>query len=148
MTDPITRRKRERLDDLILALAFGGFIISGLFYLLAPPTSTFRFYETNVPAMLWGAVFIVGAGVAMWGALKRIPHVQRLGLMFVIIAGTVLTANQTLLMFDEPITWTRGGGTVVLAAYTLITLVLWRKLKPRVDIVNLAADIEEGGDGS
>lgn len=125
-----------------------GFIVfgsAGVSYMAAPPRTTSDFLDSSIPAMIWGLVFLVGSGTALGGIWKRIPHVERLGLMLVIIAGVVLTAVQTLVMFDPPITWTRAGGTGAYAGFTLIAWALHIKTGSRVEVINLAADIGKRG---
>ena len=144
-------RKRDRTYRAVLSAAFVVFGVAGVSYMVAPPRTTADFLDSSVPAMIWGGVFLIGAGIALVGIWKRVPHVERLGLMLVIIAGAVLTVVQALVMFDHPITWTRAGGTCAYAGFTLIAAALHLKTGARVDVINLAADIgkrraEGGGD--
>lgn len=144
-------RKRDRTYRTVLSAAFVVFGAAGVAYMVAPPRTTSDFLDSSIPAMIWGFVFLVGAGIALGGIWKRIPHVERLGLMLVIIAGAVLTVVQSLVMFDPPITWTRAGGTGAYAGFTLIAWALHLKTSTRIEVINLAADIgrrraEGGGD--
>lgn len=141
--------KRDRLYRSVLSAGFIVFGAAGVSYMAAPPRTTSDFLDSSIPAMIWGGVFLVGAGIALGGVWTRTPHVERLGLALVIIAGVVLTAVQTLVMFDPPIMWTRAGGTGAYAGFTLIAWALHIKTGTRVEVINLAADIgkrrAEGG---
>lgn len=135
----------------VMTAAFLGFILSGMLYIAAPPRTTAQFLDSNGPAMLWGVVFLAGGVIAVAGVVKKLPHVERLGLMFIIIAGVVLTITQAFVMFSTPITWSRGGGTGIYASFTLLAFGSWLRLGKSVETVNLAADIERewrGDDGS
>lgn len=135
---------------VITSLAFVGFVISGLFYVFAPTKSSSQYYDSSIPAVLWGVVFVLGGFCAVWGITRRTPHLERLGLMLVVIAGSVLTISQAALMLEVPITWTRGGGTGAYGSFTLLALALWLRLGKRVEAVNFVADMDrsEGeGDG-
>src|SRR5699024_2043693 len=89
---------------VITALAFIGFAISELFYIFAPTHSSSQHYDSSLPAVLWGVVFVLGGFCAVWGILRKTPHLERLGLMLVVIAGSVLTISQAAVMFEVPIT--------------------------------------------
>lgn len=144
-------RSNTKSVTVFASLAFFGFVTSGLFYMFAPPMSSSKYYDSSIPAVLWGLVFVAGGGFAIWGIVRRIPHVERLGLMLVIIAGSILTISQTALMFEYPITWTRGGGTGAYGSFTLLSIALWLRLGKRVDSVNMVADLYQDrtdGDGS
>lgn len=135
----------------VMTAAFIGFVASGIAYVIAPPRTTAQFLDSNIPATLWGCVFLVGGIIAVGGVLKRLPHVERLGLMLIVIAGVVLTLAQIGVMFGPPITWTRGGGTGIYASFTLLAFGSWLRLGKNVETVNLAADIDNEwrqGDGS
>lgn len=133
---------------VITSLAFLGFVVSGLFYVFAPTRSSSQYYDSSIPAVLWGVVFVVGGVFAVWGILRRTPHLERLGLMLVVIAGAVLTLSQLAVMLEVPITWTRGGGTGAYGSFTLLALALWLRLGRRVEDVNFVAEVsreEEDG---
>lgn len=134
---------------VITSLAFLGFVVSGLFYVFAPTRSSTQYYDSSIPAVLWGVVFVVGGVFAVWGILRRTPHLERLGLMLVVIAGAVLTLSQLAVMLEVPITWTRGGGTGAYGSFTLLALALWLRLGKRVENVNFVAEVSrEEEDGS
>lgn len=140
-------RNRDRTYRLVLGAAFFMFGVTGIAYMVAPPRTTADFLDSSWPSVVWGFVFLTGAVVALLGTWTRKPLTERLGLMLIIIAGVVLTAVQALVMFDPPITWTRGGGTAAYAGFALVAWALHIKLGSRVDIVNLAADIEPTAEG-
>ena len=134
---------------MVTSLAFLGFVVSGLFYVFAPTRSSSQYYDSSIPAVLWGVVFVVGGVFAVWGILRRTPHLERLGLMLVVIAGAVLTLSQLAVMLEVPITWTRGGGTGAYGSFTLLALALWLRLGRRVEDVNFVAEVSrEEEDGS
>lgn len=149
----MTPRSMSRADKRVRAVmlsAFVGFVVSGGFYIFQPQNSSSHYYDSSLPAILWGVVFFIGGAIAVWAIIKRIPHLERLGLMLVIIAGAILTISQAALMFELPITWTRGGGTGAYGSFTLLAFAFWLRLRKQVEAVNLVADIEserEGDDG-
>lgn len=136
--------KDEKHIRNVMIAAFIGFLLSGGFYILAPPRTTSQYFDTSIPAVMWGIVFAIGGLIAVLGVMRRTPHLERLGLMFIVIAGTVLTLSQTAVMFAAPITWTRGGGTGAYASFTLLAFAFWMKLRKKVEVSNLAADLPEG----
>lgn len=81
--------------------------------MLAPPRTTAEFFDSEWPAVLWGCIFFAGGVVSGIGTGVRLPHVERFGVFCVSVAAGCLTAGQLLVMLDHPITWTRGGGTLV-----------------------------------
>src|SRR5690625_718170 len=134
---------------IITSLAFFGFVASGLFSVFAPPNSSSQYSGSAIPAVLWGVVFVLGGLFAVWGIIRKTPHLESFGLMLVIIAGGVLTISQGALMLEIPITWTRGGGTGAYGSFTLLALALWLRLGKRVENVNFVADMDRSeGDGS
>lgn len=148
MPDRRTADSRKSVK-IITLLACIGFIISGLFYVFAPTRSSSQYYDSSIPAVLWGVVFVFGGIFSVWGILRRTPHLERLGLMLVVIAGAVLTLSQLAVMLEVPITWTRGGGTGAYGSFTLLALALWLRLGRRVEDVNFVAEVSrEEEDGS
>ena len=116
------------------------FTAAGLFYVLAPPNTTTSFFDTPAPAIMWGWVFAIGGLISLAGTLSRIVHVERLGVLFVAVAAAMLTAGQTLVMFADPITWTRGGGTLVYLGGGLWALERWWRLGLDERAINEVAD--------
>lgn len=143
--------RSDRSARAVMIAAFIGFIISGVAYVAAPPRTTAQFFDSSTPAILWGVVFFVGGMIAVNGVIRKVPHIERLGLMLVIIAGTVLTLTQGAVMFADPITWSRGGGTGVYGSFTILSIAFWLRLGRNVETVNLVADLQaerEADDGS
>lgn len=128
--------------------AFVGFVVSGGFYIFQPPKSSSHYYDSSAPAILWGVVFLVGGTIAVWAIIKRIPHLERLGLILVVIAGAILTVSQAALMFEFPVTWTRGGGTGAYGSFTILALAFWLRLRKEVEVVNFVADLPEERDST
>lgn len=136
--------KDEKRIRNVMVAAFVGFLATGVFYVAAPPRTTSQYFDTSVPAIMWGIVFAIGGLIAVLGVMRRTPHLERLGLMFIVIAGTVLTLSQAAVMLSAPVTWTRGGGTGAYASFTLLAFAFWMKLRKKVEVSNLAADLPEG----
>lgn len=89
------------------------FALGGLFYIMAPPKTTSDFFDASWPAILWGCIFFAGGLISGIGTAVRLPHIERFGVFCVAVAAMCLTAGQLLVMLDHPVTWTRGGGTLV-----------------------------------
>jgi hypothetical protein len=140
---PRKAARRRRIERWLRAAAFVVFMTAGGFFILAPPMSSSDFFNSSIPAIAWGAVFFIGGALALRGILAKTPHLEQLGVSLVVIAGIVLTINQSALMFEEPITWTRGGGTAAYAAFTLLAGSLIPGIRDRVEVVSLAADISK-----
>ena len=134
--------KTDRRGRAAMLSAFVGFIVSGCFYVLAPPQSSSHYYDSSLPAVLWGVVFFIGGAIALWAIIKEVPHLERLGLILVVIAGAILTISQAALMFEFPITWTRGGGTGAYGSFTLLAFAFWLRLRKQIEAVNFVADIQ------
>lgn len=144
-----TRRARTRrgMARAVRIASYAVFIAGGIFYIVAPPLSSKSFFNTEALAVSWGVVFAIGGVIAVIGAATRVPHTERLGLILVSIAGAVLTINQVAVMFEEPITWTRGGGTAAYGAFSLLSLALALQMGDKIDSINFVADREGRGDG-
>lgn len=139
-------RKLRRRASLIRALklvAYTMFVGSGSMYVFFPPVSSAGFFGSAVPAIAWGVTFMAGGAVALIGTVQRVPHTERFGLTLVAIAGLILTLNQGALMFDAPITLTRGGGTLAYGAFAVVAAILALMLEDKIEAINLAASIEE-----
>ncbi|QDH86407.1 hypothetical protein AGM16_0022 [Brevibacterium phage AGM16] len=130
----------DRTSRILRTLGSVVFTADGGFYILAPPTTTTSFFDTPVPAIMWGWVFAAGGIVSLIGTLTRIVHVERLGVLFVIVAAAMLVAGQSMVMFGDPITWARGGGTLVYAGFGLWAFERWRKLGRDERAINEIAD--------
>ena len=125
---------------LFRALGSLVFLAAGLFYVLAPPRTTTSFFDTPFPAIAWGTVFVFGGAVSLIGVLTRYVHIERFGVFAIVVAGTCLSVGQAMVMFDVPITWTRGGGLLVYVAFTLFAFERWHRLGADEQAINAVAD--------
>lgn len=116
------------------------FTLAGGFYVLAPPNTTTSFFDTPTPAIMWGWVFAAGGLISLAGTFTRIIHIERLGVLFVVVAALMLVAGQSLVMFGDTITWTRGGGTAVYLGFGLWAFERWWKLGRDERAINEIAD--------
>jgi hypothetical protein len=119
------------------------FIAAGLFYVFASPNTTTEFFDAAWPAIAWGSVFIVGGFVSGYGTLIRIPQVERLGVFMVMVSALCLTAAQIMVMVSSPITWTRGGGTLVYLGFTAWVFDRWARLGEDEVAIHQIADRED-----
>lgn len=136
-------RGRARLIRALKLAAYTMFIGSGAMYVFFPPVSSAGFFGSAIPAIAWGAIFVVGGAIALIGTFQRVPHTERLGLTLVAIAGLILTLNQGALMLDAPVTLTRGGGTLAYGAFAAVAAILALMLEDKIEAINLVASIEE-----
>lgn len=131
----------DRTSRILRTVGSIVFLAAGAFYVFAPPNTTTSFFDTPAPAVAWGWVFAAGGLVSLLGTLSRIVHVERLGVLFVIVAAAMLTAGQSLVMFgSEEVTWTRGGGTLVYLGFGLWAFERWWKLGRDERAINDVAD--------
>lgn len=130
----------NRTFRFLRALGSVLFLASGLFYVLAPPHTTTSFFDTPFPAIAWGSVFVFGGLVSLLGVLTRYVHVERFGIFAIVVAGACLSIGQAFVMFDLPITWTRGGGLLVYVAFTLFSFERWYGLGADEQAINAVAD--------
>lgn len=103
------------------------FFLAGSAYVLIPPVTTTKFFESWYPAAAWGLVFAIGGLISAYGVVARFVQVERFGVLMVVIAAACLTAAQTIVMLDGP-TWTRMGGTLVYLGYTVWAFERWHRL--------------------
>lgn len=89
-------------------------IAAGLFYILHPPITTTTYLDAIWPARTWGAFFIAGGIIAAFSWWRRLLTIKRIGLILEITALVALTAAQMMVMFDQGVTWTRGGTVMAL----------------------------------
>lgn len=134
----------DRTSRIFRAVGSTIFIGAGAFYILAPPNTTTSFFDTPTPAVMWGWVFAVGGLISLIGTTTRVVHVERLGVLFVIVAAAMLVAGQSLVMFGgaEGITWTRGGGTAVYLGFGSWAFERWWRLGRDERAINEIADAE------
>lgn len=121
-TPEFSPRPKKRVVARLLAhlTAIG----AGLFYVIHPPITTTTYLDATWPARTWGAFFIAGGIIAAFSWWHRLLTIKRIGLILEITALVALTAAQMMVMFDQGISWTRGGtvmallfGIFLLAAY-------------------------------
>lgn len=91
-------------------------VSAGVFYLIQPPRTTSNFFDGEWPPMVWGAVMVASGLVIAWGISSRILQIEQYGMLMMGFGSGLLATGQTLVMFGDPITWTRGGGTLILWA--------------------------------
>ncbi|QUL79930.1 hypothetical protein [Brevibacterium sp. SMBL_HHYL_HB1] len=130
----------NRASRFLRAIGSLVFLGAGLFYTLAPPRTTTSFFDTPFPAIAWGAVFVFGGIVSLLGVITRYVHVERFGVFAIVVAGTCLSTGQAFVMFDLPITWTRGGGLLAYVGFTLFAFERWCRLGADERAINAVAD--------
>lgn len=118
------------------------FLLAGLAYVFMPPVTATKYLESWWPAAVWGILFATGGAVSIYGILSRYVQVERFGLLIVLVAAACLTMTQTLIMFDGP-TWTRAGGTLVYAGYTIWAIERWTRLAPDEQAIRELTDKPE-----
>lgn len=91
-------------------------VSAGVFYLIQPPRTTSNFFDGEWPPMVWGAVMVASGLVIAWGISSRILQIEQYGMLMLGVGAGLLATGQTLVMLGDPITWTRGGGTLILWA--------------------------------
>lgn len=130
----------NRTSRFLRALGSLVFLGAGLFYVFASPRTTASYFDSTYPAVVWGWVFILGGVVSLLGVLSRYVHIERFGVFAIVVAGSCLSIGQALVMFDVPITWTRGGGLLVYVAFTLFSFECWYRLGAEEQAINAIAD--------
>ena len=130
----------NRTSRFLRALGSLVFLGAGLFYVFASPRTTASYFDSTYPAVVWGWVFILGGAVSLIGVLSQYVHIERFGVFTIVVAGSCLSIGQALVMFDVPITWTRGGGLLVYVAFTLFSFERWYRLGAEEQAINAIAD--------
>ena len=130
----------NRTSRFLRALGSLVFLAAGLFYVFATPVTSIAQFESSLPAITWGWVFVFGGFVSLLGVLTRYVHVERFGIFAIVVAGACLSIGQAFVMFDLPITWTRGGGLLVYVAFTLFSFERWYGLGADEQAINAVAD--------
>lgn len=130
----------DKTSRALRAIGSTVFTLAGGFYVLAPPSTTTSFFDTPAPAIMWGWVFAAGGLISLAGAITRVVHVERLGVLFVVVAALMLVAGQSLVMFGDTITWTRGGGTLVYLGFGLWAFERWWRLGRDEKAINEIVD--------
>lgn len=135
-------RRRHRLKVLGKVMRYIGaslVVAAGIYYLLAPPTTTIGFFDSSWPPMAWGVVMILGGGIVAAGLRTRIMQVEQYGMLMIAIGSGMLALAQTFVMFAPPITHTRGGGTLILWAIVSFTAARYFELSAEIRSAKLAA---------
>lgn len=130
----------DRASRALRAIGSVVFTLAGAFYVLAPPNTTTNFFDTPAPAVMWGWVFAAGGFISLVGTFTRFVHLERLGVLFVVVAAAMLCAGHSLVMFADPITWTRGGGTLVYCGFGLWAFERWWRLGRDARAINEIVD--------
>lgn len=119
-------------------------VAAGLFYLFFPPTTTTNYFEGNFPPLIWGA-FMVAAGVVIaWGIRSRVLQVEQYGMLMMGVGAGLLSTAQTMVMFDHPVTLTRGGGTLILWALVAFATARYFELSAEIRSSRTARQRLEG----
>lgn len=113
----------RRIARLVASLVM---VAAGLFYAFFPPNTATSYLDTSAFARAWGIFLLFGGVLCAWSWVNRVLVVDRIGLTFLLIGLTALSVVQTMVMFDQPVTWTRGGGTLVYWAIVGYLLARWQ----------------------
>lgn len=124
------------------------FTLAGLAYLLIPPRSSAMYFDSSWPAKSWGLLFLLGGIISLWGVLSKSTHTEKLGVAFVAVATLALALNNGLLMFADPIVWTRLGGGLFYLACSMWALERWDRLGKDVVVMGSIAGDEPGRSSS
>lgn len=138
------RRSRRSLTLRIIGSVI--FLSAGVFFLMFPPQTAAAFFETTWMSMADGALFALGGGISLLGAYSRRADIERLGVSLVVIAGFFLFAMQVYIMFSPPITWTRGGHTLVYFGFATWALDRWVYLGDVIEVIVGAAKVKDEND--
>lgn len=122
MNDPKPRRVAR-----LIGAVFG--ILAGLFYIIFPPNTTTHFFDATWPAIAWGIFFLLGGVISSVAWWNRSLNLDRIGLTCLITGIAGLLFAQTMVMLEYPITYTRGGGTVILAVLAAYLIARWQDVR-------------------
>jgi len=125
MNDHRPMPKRRVLSRLLAHLVAVG---AGLFYVIHPPVTTTTYLDATWPARTWGAFFIAGGIIAAFSWWRRLLTIKRIGLILEITALAALTNAQMMVMFDQGITWTRGGTVMTLLFGIFLLASYWQDI--------------------
>lgn len=128
----------SRAGRLSRYLASTLLISSGLFYLLAPPRTTSQFFDGEWPSLVWGVFILVAGAVIIWGVWSRILQIEQYGMLMLGVGVGLVSTGQTLVMFGDPITWTRGGGTAILWGLVAFAVARYFELSAEIRSARLA----------
>ena len=125
MNDPRPRPKRRVLSRLLAHLAA---VAAGLFYVIHPPVTTTTYLDATWPARTWGVFFILGGIIAAFAWWSRALTIKRIGLILETTALLALTTAQMMVMFDQGVTWTRGGTVMTLLFAIFLLAASWQDI--------------------
>lgn len=108
----MTHGHRPRRVARLFAAIAG--VLAGLFFIVFPPNSAVQLLEASWPARTWGAFLLAGGAISAIAWWRRNLTLDLLGLTCLIAGTGALFGNQFMIMIEHPITYTRGGGTVIL----------------------------------
>lgn len=94
-------------------------VATGLFFLVWPPTSTAALWGGDIPPYVWGFFMVLGGVLSVWGLVSRVLQTEQTGMFILALAIAFYALNQTMIMFQIPITWSRAGSTGILIAFFL-----------------------------
>lgn len=115
-------RRFARLIGYVIA------IVSGSFYLLVPPVTTTAYLNSSVPAMMWGALLVIGGGICIWAWFTKVLIIDRIGLSIIITALVGSSINQLALLIDSG-SWTRGGNLGLTLFVMTFLVSRWQDVK-------------------
>lgn len=139
--------RTSRLSRFLRFVGSVIFTMAGLLYLVFPPNSSNHMFQGDWVSVSYGLVFAIGGVVSCLAVAMKVVQVERFGVLMVVVAGAILSTVQVLLVFAEPVTWTRGGGAAVYVGFTLWALERWWALKPVEEAIKVAATLDTGSTG-
>lgn len=107
----------RRVERVMRVFGVVFMVLTGLFFIVWPPMSTHALWGGDWPPVAWGFFMVLGGVVSLWGILSRVLQVEQTGKFIMGLSIGFYIFNQSLIMFDVPITPTRAGGTGILVAY-------------------------------
>lgn len=120
------QHKPRRVSRLVGAVLSA---VTGVFYIVFPPVTTTSFLDATWPAIWWGVFFLIGGVVSSISYWNRSLNLDRIGLSFLLTALGGLLFAQIMVMLEFPISYTRGGGTVVIAMFAAYLTARWQDLR-------------------
>lgn len=75
---------------------------------------------------------VVSGFVIVWGIRSKVLQVEQIGMLAMAVGAGLLSLGQTLVMLSEPVTWTRGGGTLILWALVSFALARYFELSSEI----------------
>lgn len=118
---------------------------AGIFYLAQPPRTTTDYFDAQWPALVWGVIMIAAGGVIIWGIKSQVLQIEQYGMfMLGIGAGMLATGQSMVMLVDDEITWTRGGGTLVLWSMVSFAIARYFELSAEIRSSRIARSKLEG----